>query len=262
MNVVVVYPGRFHPFHKGHKATYDYLTKKFGEANVYVATSGVQSPIDSPFSYTDKVTMMTKMGVPASKIVKVKNPYQAQEITQEVPDPENTALIFAVSEKDKERFKFGKKKNGEPSYMQPYQEKKKLEPLTKHAYVIQTPKVDFKVRGANTDSASQIRKRYSDGNENDKIAIITDLYGEADAAIKDIFDKRLASAKEVQDVVYKKAPLDANVIHKTPRVGMMEHRAKVAKLIQTVLLAEQRAREAYEPINEDLIEDYLPEKRL
>ena len=140
MNYIVIYPGRFHPFHRGHLASYEYLTKKYGPENVYIATSDIQDPATSPFNYSDKVSMMTKLGIPASHIVQVRNPYQANEIINTLPDESknNTALIFAISSKDmlkeKPRFTFGTKRNGEPSYMQPLPEDKKLiEPLTKHA---------------------------------------------------------------------------------------------------------------------------------
>ena len=33
---VVVYAGRFQPFHKGHYLTYDHLVKQFGKDNVYM----------------------------------------------------------------------------------------------------------------------------------------------------------------------------------------------------------------------------------
>ncbi len=36
---VVVYVGRFQPFHKGHYATYSNLVKKFGKDSVYIGTS-------------------------------------------------------------------------------------------------------------------------------------------------------------------------------------------------------------------------------
>ena len=39
--VVVVYSGRFQPFHKGHYATYDNLVRKFGKDSVYIGTSNV-----------------------------------------------------------------------------------------------------------------------------------------------------------------------------------------------------------------------------
>ena len=38
-NIVVVYAGRFQPFHKGHYATYSHLVKKFGKNNVFIGTS-------------------------------------------------------------------------------------------------------------------------------------------------------------------------------------------------------------------------------
>lgn len=250
------------PWHRGHKASYDYLVNKFGANAVFIATSDVQSPVTNPFSFDDKEKMMTKTGVPASKIARVKNPYQAQEITQDIPDPENTVLVFALSEKDmgeNPRFKFGIKKNGEPSYMQPYpQDGKNLQPLTKHAYVFITPTVNFKVRGKNANSASEIRKMYMDGNEQDRENIINDLYGDVDPTLKQIFDQKLLPAKTAKDIVYKKAPVDANVIDKMP---MRESRDKMAKLIETILRAEKLAAACYEAFQEDLRVDYIEEKR-
>ena len=80
METVVIYPGRFHPFHAGHKSSYNFLTSKFGKNNVFVATTSKQAPITSPFSYEEKQVMMTALGIPADKIVQVRNPYNAEEI--------------------------------------------------------------------------------------------------------------------------------------------------------------------------------------
>ena len=92
MNYLVIFPGRFHPFHLGHKASYDYLVGKYGADAVYIATSDKQAPVTSPFSYSDKVEMMTKLGIPASHIVKVQNPYRATEITDNLT-PEQTRWV-------------------------------------------------------------------------------------------------------------------------------------------------------------------------
>ena len=46
---VVIYSGRFQPFHKGHYASYAKLVAKFGEGNVYIGTSNDQSGPKSPF---------------------------------------------------------------------------------------------------------------------------------------------------------------------------------------------------------------------
>jgi phosphopantetheine adenylyltransferase len=97
MNIIVVYPGRFHPFHRGHKASYDWLINKFGDG-VYIATSNVQNPEDSPFGYDDKVKMMTKLGVPSGHIVQTKNPYQAKEIVGALSDEGINIQMISTSE--------------------------------------------------------------------------------------------------------------------------------------------------------------------
>lgn len=231
MRTIVVYPGRFHPFHRGHKASYDYLVKKYGPDSVYIVTSNVQAPVTSPFSYSDKVQMMSKLDIPASHIVQVRNPYQAREIYDNIPDAENTALIYAVSEKDMQgadaRFKFGAKKNGEPSYMQPLPEDPEfMQPLTKHAYVDITPTVDFQVRGANANSASEIRKLYMAGSDSDRDSIIADLYGEVYPDLRDTFDARLAQTQQVQEVV---------------REARERNPARAVELLETIKRLESKA---------------------
>lgn len=222
MRTIVIYPGRFHPFHRGHKASYDYLVQQFGAGNVFIATSDVQAPVTSPFSYSDKVTMMSKLGIPSGRIARVKSPYQATEITGQIDDKEHTALIFAVSEKDMQgneaRFKFGTKKNGEPSYMQPMPANGKLQPMSKHAYVMITPTVNFKVKGADANSASQIRKLYLDGNDADRDQIIADLYGEVDPHVRDIFDRELRAPEAVTE---SRSRIQKKINHLKERIAHM-----------------------------------------
>ena len=203
MRTVVIYPGRFHPFHRGHKASYDYLVKQYGADNVFVVSSDKQDADKSPFSFDDKLDMMTKLGIPPGRIARVKNPYQAQEITKEIDDKDNTVLIFAVSEKDmsgpEARFNFKPKADGSQGYIQPIPDSGKLQPMSKHAYVAVTPTVNFQVRGADANSASQIRKEYIAGNDADREQIIADLYGNMDAGIKDIFDRKLRAPAAVNE---------------------------------------------------------------
>lgn len=262
MNYLVIYPGRFHPFHRGHASSYEYLTKKFGADNVYIATSNVQAPVTSPFSYTDKVLMMTKLGIPASHIAQVKNPYQAKEIYDYIPDRDNTVLIYAISEKDMQgsdaRFKFGTKKNGDPSYMQPLPaDMKKLQPLSKHAYVAVTPTVNFRVKGVDANSASQIRKLYVDGSDSDRDSIIADLYGEVYPDIRDIFDQKLGLNEKVQGFIYSKDIVNAG----DQEVSVMrEHKQKMVQLLENVQRLERRVIELHQPLQEDLIVDYIDER--
>jgi hypothetical protein len=242
-------------------ASYEYLTKKYGANNVYIATSNVQAPVTSPFSYADKVEMMSKLGVPAGHVVQVKNPYQAKEIYDNIPDRENTALIYAVSEKDMQtdgaRFKFGTKKNGEPSYMQPLPENlNALQPLTQHAYVAVTPTVNFRVKGVDANSASQIRKAYIEGSDADRDSIIADLYGEAYPDLRDTFDARLGLNEKIQGIIYGKEQIFAG----NNEPALRESRRKMAQILQHVNLLESQVRESHASVQEELVEDYIEER--
>lgn len=206
MKFLVVVPGRYHPYHLGHKASYDYASKIFGADNVYVATSAAQAPMTSPFTYDDKVKMMTSLGIPSSHIVQTKSPYQAKELTDQVTDPENTAVVYAISEKDMEgdsaRFKFGTKKDGSPSYLQPLPKNlKECKPMTEHAYVMTVPTVTFKVLGHDANSATQLRKLYIESDDNTRENIIADLYGHFDPTLKQIFDDRLDVTEKAEEIV-------------------------------------------------------------
>jgi hypothetical protein len=259
MNYLVIYPGRFHPFHLGHKASYDYLTKRYGENAVYIATSSVQDSETSPFTYADKVKMMTRLGVPAGRIVQVKNPYQATEIVSGLSDEEKatTALIFAVSAKDGERFTFAPKKNGDPSYLQSIPDNlKKLKPLTTHGYVAITPTVNFRVQGQDADSASAVRKLYRDGNDTDRMQIITDLYGSADPEIKDVFDQRLGVNEPAEGIIYGQEKIFAG---DNPVTVMRERREKLARKITEI--QQQLANFRRSKLNEHTSQDYIDEKQ-
>jgi Cytidylyltransferase-like len=257
MNYLVIYPGRFHPFHLGHMASYDWLTKKFGDNSVYIASSDVQAPDTSPFSFSDKMTMMTKLGVPASHIVKVKNPYQAVEITSKLSDEEraSTALIFAVSAKDAERFNFAPKKDGSPGYLQPLPENKKsLKPMTKHGYVVVTPTVNFRVKGADANSASQIRKLYLDGNNADRDQIITDLYGSPDPELRAIFDQQLDVNAPQEAVIYGQEKVFAG---DNPVNVMREH--KLFRIQENIQRLKNKIKQLKE--SSDYIDERGPRKK-
>lgn len=115
---VVVYSGRFQPFHKGHYAAYQKLVSKFGANNVYIGTSDKTDGGKSPFNFKEKVVIMGKMfGIPPSKIVRVSNPYAPKEILSKF-DGKTTAYIAAVGEKDATRLagKYFKPYKGKTGY--------------------------------------------------------------------------------------------------------------------------------------------------
>ena len=99
-NFVVVYSGRFQPFHKGHYATYQNLCKKFGKDKVFIGTSNKTDNRQSPFNFKEKKIIMTKMfGIQSNKIVEIKNPYAPTEILKNF-DETTTGYISVVGEKD------------------------------------------------------------------------------------------------------------------------------------------------------------------
>jgi cytidyltransferase-like protein len=189
-NQVVIYPGRFQPFHKGHAAVYKWLAGKFD--NVFISTSNKVEPPRSPFNFEEKKLMMTHAGVPADAIVQVKNPYIADEITSRF-DPENTVAIFAVSEKDMAedpRFQFKPKKDGSPSYYQAYGGE--MQPLSKHGYILTVPTFDFTILGEPMRSATELRRNFANADSDTQARMIKDLYGKYDPAIHQLMATKLA----------------------------------------------------------------------
>jgi hypothetical protein len=115
---IVVYAGRFQPFHRGHYDAYKRLVSKFGEDSVYIGTSNDTSGPKSPFNFNEKKKIATTMfGVPTSKFVQIRNPYKPTEILSKF-DGKTTQYIAAVGEKDATRLqgKYFKAYKGKAGY--------------------------------------------------------------------------------------------------------------------------------------------------
>lgn len=193
-NLVVVYPGRFQPFHKGHKAVYDHLVGKFGRDHVYIATSNKVDPPKSPFNFSDKTVFMALTGVPMDRVVESREPYRVPEITALYP-AESTVLIFAVSEKDMAedpRFRMGTKRDGSPTYFQPLPTNlRDARTLDQTGYILTVPTVDFTVLGAPMRSATEVRQQYKDVEPAVRKKIIADLFGRYSEEAQHIMDSKL-----------------------------------------------------------------------
>lgn len=187
--LVVVYPGRFQPAHKGHAQVYQSLVRQYPGADVYVATT---NKVDekSPLNFQERKFTLVKAGVPEDKIVQVVSPYVAKEITLKYNDTKDK-LIYAVSEKDIDRFSYAPKKDGTPSYFQKLQDINNLQPLGEKGYIAIAPVFPFKVLGKNITSASQIRDMYRHVSEPERKQIIIDLYGKFDQEVYNLFNKKL-----------------------------------------------------------------------
>lgn len=108
--LVVVYGGRFQPFHKGHYQCYQWLCKKFGKANVWIATSD-KTNFDSkkgqvsPFTYKEKKHIITTLyDIEPRRIIKCQNPaFKPVEIFDQYKSY-RPIYIAAVGRKDQERY--------------------------------------------------------------------------------------------------------------------------------------------------------------
>jgi hypothetical protein len=201
--LLVIYPGRFQPFHKGHYAVYEYLTGKFGRNNVYIATSNKTDNAKSPFTFAEKAYFMQLTGVPADRIVQATQPYQIENILSTgqitVADPANTVVIFAVSEKDMAedpRFSFAAKKDGSQPYFQPLTDIKDTVAMNQHGYIMTVPTFDFNVNNQPMRSASELRASYAKADPKQRQAIVKDLFGKYTRDAEQIMNSKIPAEAE------------------------------------------------------------------
>ena len=203
--IFVIYPGRFHPFHKGHKGVYNYLSSKYGGNDVYITTTDVVELPKSPFSFDEKAKMMNLTGVPVNKIIKVKNNYNLQSVSSQIPiNVERDSIIFAVSEKDMTedpRFSRFTKKDGSMSYLQPIPKNlDKLKPAITHGYIDTVPTTDFTVLGKPARSASELRSQYAILTPEQRKYFVKDLFGKYDDVVYNIMNNKLITATTTTDL--------------------------------------------------------------
>lgn len=227
--IVVVYPGRFQPFHKGHKQVYDWLKKKFG--NVVIATSNKVEHPKSPFNFAEKLSLMNLAGVPSRDVEQVKNPYIASEILRK-HNGNNEVLVFAISEKDMAedpRFSFKPTKSGEPSYLQPFPNSGKGlkpfgDPNRPTGYVITTPTFGFNVLGSPMRSATEVRKQFAEADYDTQAKIIADLFGRYSKNAHNLMNKKIVGAsgkpKTVSEIMNAYEPILAEDIS---HMGELNH---------------------------------------
>ena len=199
-NLLVIYPGRFHPFHIGHGKVFQYLKKNYKGAQVFIASSGKTDTHKSPFTFDEKKKMMMLAGVDPNAIVQTRVPYVASEITDRF-DPDTTVVVYAVSEKDMAedpRFDFPQvglkmKKNGDPAHVQKWPGIENAKTLREHSYIVTVPTFTFKIQGEPINSATQIRNMIGKADEEQLQLILQDLYGTKNIPqeVMEIFKRKL-----------------------------------------------------------------------
>lgn len=153
--VLAIYPGRFQPMGRHHKAAYDWLAKQFGEKNTYVVTSDKTDPQRSPFNFAEKKKIINKHGI--KNVVKVVSPYNPQELLKKF-DPQKTVIVYMIGEKDTGRlsgYKRLMKYNKTTSI--PYKDIN-----NPYAYYVYAPHISFNIPSFGEMSGTNIRKALGD----------------------------------------------------------------------------------------------------
>jgi cytidyltransferase-like protein len=199
-NLIVIFPGRFQPFHIGHKKFFDMAKKQFPGADFFIATSDAPQKTDDasryPFSFQEKKQIMEAAGVPSHEIVQVKQPYKPIEILNDY-DQNVAKAVYAVGEKDMKedpRFKFGVTRDGRPTYFQPFVSLSDMVPFKQdggHGYIFSPGTVQFNVGGKSISSATELRNMYKTANDQQRKEYIAQIIGKFDPRIFDLFNKKL-----------------------------------------------------------------------
>lgn len=183
---VVIYSGRFQPFHPGHYAVWRWLVERWGPEAVRIGTSDrkTQRPGDrpAPLSFDEKRRVITTLfDVPASAVVCVASPYRPVEALVGL-DPSAHAYIAAVGEKDATRL-------ASRPYFRPLPEAGPLEPFPSRGYVQVVPASPF------PRSGSEIRELLRDPDKSyaEKRALFLDWYGSAPDELVELLITRFAA---------------------------------------------------------------------
>ena len=189
---VVVYAGRFQPFHFGHAEVYKHLVGKFGKNNVFIGTSNKQGGPRHPFNFKEKKEVMTKMfKIPSNKIVQIKNPYAPSEIIGKFPE-KTTAFITVVGKKDADRL-------ASPGYQKYFSMYKKGDVDTGYkdkGYVYVSPTFG-------NISGTAVRDGMSKGDESKRKAFFKKVYGKFDPKIFNLISGRLSKLESVMESFFK-----------------------------------------------------------
>ena len=172
--VVGIYGGRFQPFGPHHYKTYKWLTKQVDDA--YITTSNIKKPPRHPMNFKEKVRHMTKMGVPANKIIVEKSPYVAKNLAKKY-DKDTTAFIYIFGQKDAGRL--GGK------YFQDYKKSKgNINGYEENGYYLVAPHISISVGGKEVSGTTMRELLGSDKfDDKQRVKLFKKMFGYYDKGV-------------------------------------------------------------------------------
>jgi len=191
--VVVVYAGRFQPFHKGHYETFTNVLKEFPHADVFIGTSDKVDLPKSPFNFKEKKQIISKMfSVKTNQIKQIKNPYAPKEILEKYP--EDTVYITVVGKKDAERLGKGK-------YFDFYAKgDEEMEGYPEKGYIFIAPENNTLYKGAPL-SGTVVRDTFSNADEAEKEELFKTLYGKLDKKIFKLITSKIKLDEQFEETI-------------------------------------------------------------
>jgi len=229
MKKVIVYPGRFQPMLSHHAEVYRKLQAAYPDAEVYIGSSNKVEMPKSPFSFSEKQQIAQAHGIDPKKVLQVSRPYHKDDYPF---DEKNTVLIFAVGEKDLDRFPFNNvdPKTGldmtirgeeRPKY---YQKLETMDnnplPMSDRGYITLAPTVKI---GDEVASASAFRQALKDAPDIEVAKqLFTKQFGEYNEQVFQlIYDKIVRSEmneqinllRQLSGLPVSEAPVDMRPAH-------------------------------------------------
>lgn len=190
--LVVVYGGRFQPFHLGHFKAYEWLINKFGKENVWIGTSNKTNLNSSdgkvsPFNFKEKIRIMFNLyNIDPKRVIECKNAaFKPIEIFQ-LYRGYKIIYITAVGEKNVSRYK-------QNDFYNPLPKKVDVESLdtldSKKGYFIEIPTQQ------NNLSATEIRSKLikTDGKKHEEL--FKKYFGKYDNLLDQFITNRLKEIK-------------------------------------------------------------------
>ena len=242
MKKVVIYPGRFQPMLSHHAEVFKQLKSQFPDAEIYVGTSDKVDAPKSPFNFKEKQAIATAHGVPADHVLMAARPYHKDDYAKYF-DENNTIIIFAVGEKDLDRFPFGNvdaktgldmtvKGEARPKY---YQKINTLQadprPMSDRGYITLAPTI---MTGDEIASASAFRQALIDApDESAAKQVFQKQFGNYDDKIFKLIYSKVTGANMSEQINIMRKLAGLPLKEAAPVAFNAEADAKAAKFLPT-----------------------------
>jgi hypothetical protein len=192
-----------------HAEVFKQLQAQFPDAQVFVGTSDKVELPKSPFNFKEKQLIAAAHGIPADRVLAVTRPYHQDDYAKYF-NPTETVIIFAVGEKDLDRFPFNNmdpktgldmtvKGEPKPKYYQKINTlKANPKPMSERGYITLAPTIKI---GDEIASASAFRDALKAAPDTEAAKqIYTKQFGAYNEKVFNLIYNKIASAKMSEQI--------------------------------------------------------------